>query len=284
MIRMILLGLGFVGLSAGLVVFLNAEGDSAGPVRAEVTRDQTDVGGLTAVTPSDLGDLVQAAQDTPATGDAAALSQGVLASLGTRPAPAPSRQNPADALAALVREAQDARTLTKDASKDDAAIAALTRSVLANIDRGLKHDDDAPSLERLVSQAMREGQSDAYLDALLNEARNTGDIVIPQELITSDDRIDTATLLATLVQRSVATTGVPEQFKSVEKTVTATPEPAPVAAGQSHKVQPGDSLAAIAYRYYGQTYLYLAIFEANRDKLATPDQIKVGQTLTIPVL
>ncbi|MDO6584851.1 hypothetical protein Q4543_04905 [Salipiger sp. 1_MG-2023] len=33
----------------------------------------------------------------------------------------------------------------------------------------------------------------------------------------------------------------------------------------------------------GQTVLSLAIFDAMRNALATPDQFKVGQTLTLPV-
>lgn len=132
--------------------------------------------------------------------------------------------------------------------------------------------------------AVREGQSDAYLDAMLNEAHKVGDLNMPDELITSDNRVDTSTLLSSLVKRSIATMGVPEEFKSVQKAVTALPEPNKLESTQADRVQTGNSLAAIAHRSYAHTYLYLAIYEANRDKLATPDQIKVGQTLTIPVL
>jgi nucleoid-associated protein YgaU len=48
--------------------------------------------------------------------------------------------------------------------------------------------------------------------------------------------------------------------------------------------QLGDTLGAIAQRLYGKASLYPKIFEANRDILANPDLIKVGQKLKIPKL
>jgi len=57
--------------------------------------------------------------------------------------------------------------------------------------------------------------------------------------------------------------------------------PAPAAA-QIYEVMPGDTLGAIAQRFYGKASLYPKIFEANRDLLSNPDLIKVGQKLKIP--
>ena len=51
-----------------------------------------------------------------------------------------------------------------------------------------------------------------------------------------------------------------------------------------YTVRPGDSLAAISYRYYGETLKYREIFAANQDKLTSPDKIRIGQKLTIPAL
>ena len=53
-------------------------------------------------------------------------------------------------------------------------------------------------------------------------------------------------------------------------------------AGQSYKVQSGDTLSKIAKQYYGNANDYMKIFEANRDKLSDPDKIQVGQELVIP--
>ena len=49
-----------------------------------------------------------------------------------------------------------------------------------------------------------------------------------------------------------------------------------------HDVVSGDTLSALAKRYYGDASKYHRIFEANRDQLSDPDKIKVGQKLKIP--
>ncbi len=51
---------------------------------------------------------------------------------------------------------------------------------------------------------------------------------------------------------------------------------------QSYVVQRGDSLSKIAGQFYGDVSLYPKIFEANRDILNDPNQIKPGQRLRIP--
>ena len=51
---------------------------------------------------------------------------------------------------------------------------------------------------------------------------------------------------------------------------------------QTYIVQPGDTLSKISQRFYGAANQYMKIFEANRDKLTDPNQIKPGQKLTIP--
>jgi nucleoid-associated protein YgaU len=60
------------------------------------------------------------------------------------------------------------------------------------------------------------------------------------------------------------------------------PEPAPVADERVYEVVAGDTLGAIAQKYYGKASEYMKIFEANRDILDNPDLIKVGQKLKIP--
>jgi LysM repeat protein len=47
-------------------------------------------------------------------------------------------------------------------------------------------------------------------------------------------------------------------------------------------VQKGDTLSALAQRFYGKASQYMKIFEANRDILSNPDLIKIGQKLRIP--
>lgn len=54
------------------------------------------------------------------------------------------------------------------------------------------------------------------------------------------------------------------------------------AAAQYHDVVSGDTLSAIAKKYYGDANQYMKIFEANKPMLSHPDKIYVGQKLRIP--
>lgn len=59
-------------------------------------------------------------------------------------------------------------------------------------------------------------------------------------------------------------------------------EETPVADDRVYEVVSGDTLGAIAKKYYGNASAYMKIFEANRDILDNPNLIKVGQKLQIP--
>lgn len=47
-------------------------------------------------------------------------------------------------------------------------------------------------------------------------------------------------------------------------------------------VQPGDTLSHIAHRVYGKARHWTVIYEANKDQLKDPGDVKVGQKLKIP--
>lgn len=49
-----------------------------------------------------------------------------------------------------------------------------------------------------------------------------------------------------------------------------------------HTVAKGESLSKIAKHYYDDMMDYKKIYDANRDILDNPDNIEVGQVLTIP--
>jgi LysM repeat protein len=51
---------------------------------------------------------------------------------------------------------------------------------------------------------------------------------------------------------------------------------------RSYTVQAGDTLSKISQKFYGNANRYMEIFEANRDQLKNPDQIRPGQELKIP--
>jgi nucleoid-associated protein YgaU len=68
---------------------------------------------------------------------------------------------------------------------------------------------------------------------------------------------------------------------SVDNQMTVTnPEP----EAQYHDVVRGDTLSAIAKKFYGDANKYPVIFEANKPMLTHPDKIYPGQKLRIPAL
>ena len=65
----------------------------------------------------------------------------------------------------------------------------------------------------------------------------------------------------------------------------ATPEKSPEEiekAETGFTVKSGDTLAGIAEKFYDDRTAWKRIYQANRDKLANPNALKVGQELTIP--
>ena len=119
----------------------------------------------------------------------------------------------------------------------------------------------ATDLEALIIRALRQGQSESYIHALVNDAARKGKVEVPKALVTAEGQIDTARLLATLSEPA-----------------SAAPEI------QTYIVSPGDSLASVAYRFYGRTDRQADILNANRETLADADKLSVGQVLDIPNL
>ena len=62
--------------------------------------------------------------------------------------------------------------------------------------------------------------------------------------------------------------------------VNAPPQPAPV---EYYVIQKGDTLSAIAKRYYGNAKDYPRLFDANREVIKNPDLIYPGQKIRIPL-
>lgn len=56
------------------------------------------------------------------------------------------------------------------------------------------------------------------------------------------------------------------------------------AESRFHDVVSGDTLSAIAKKFYGNAGKYMAIFEANQPMLSHPDKIYPGQKLRIPAI
>lgn len=143
-------------------------------------------------------------------------------------------------------------------------------------------------LGALIAKALMAGESDVYIDALLNEAAGRGEISVPRALVTSDGRVDTHVILSSIVAQAALASGQP-----------VPPPPTPGGAGvevrmvqqadktvehRFYTVNAGDSLGAIAVKFYGDVSRYNAIFDANRALLSSPDLLRVGQRLVIPTI
>ena len=75
---------------------------------------------------------------------------------------------------------------------------------------------------------------------------------------------------------SDAVTATPDGVAAVTSDGRSAPEQ------QIHEVVPGDNLSTLAQRYLGSQSRYLNLYEANRDVLKSPDDLRVGMKLKIP--
>lgn len=66
------------------------------------------------------------------------------------------------------------------------------------------------------------------------------------------------------------------------KAVTATATTKSSKAKSTYTVRSGDTLWSIAKKYYGNGAKYTTIYNANKDKLKSPNLVYKGQVLTIP--
>jgi hypothetical protein len=115
----------------------------------------------------------------------------------------------------------------------------------------------------LISAALEQKMTGAQIDLLLDQAEASGAITVPSGWRTAEGKLDTTMLLAALANSA--------EIISLRE-------------GRTHEVRPNESLAGIAYYYYGDPSALEDIFWANRDKLKNPDSVLAGLTLYIPVL
>ena len=59
--------------------------------------------------------------------------------------------------------------------------------------------------------------------------------------------------------------------------------PAPTEKVEYYEIVSGETLSAVAKKYYGKGSAYMRIFEANREVIKDPDKIYPGQKIRIPL-
>jgi len=104
---------------------------------------------------------------------------------------------------------------------------------------------------------------DVKVDVNLKQWRNYGTKTVTVEAPASTDTQQTQQ---------------PQQIVTVQQERDESTAP----TAKTHTVQSGDTLWAIAAKYYGSGAQYTKIYQANTDKISNPNLIYVGQVLTIP--
>lgn len=129
------------------------------------------------------------------------------------------------------------------------------------------------------------------LERLLANAAEAGVVKHSAAVVDGNGRVNGHILLFDLVERALENGTVEEQRAGAEMMRKAQEmlakdvvvgEPADAKGDRFYVVEPGDNLAYIALQFYGNTNDYTRIYEANRSKIAQPNDIRVGQRLIIP--
>ncbi len=196
------------------------------------------------------------------------------------------------------------------------AIRDLDRATDPNAPRSSLDVDDAAenlraAIREIVKHADEKGKPEDYVLKLIEEAVATSGSKVPVALLGADGTLDTVMLVQSVVGRSLepaeadADAGYLAALRGEAATTAARTRPAasgkvdggsqtaakavPVkfdsnadARPSSIVVVPGDTLGAIAWRYYGDALAYLKIYEANKDRLKSPNLIYVGAELRLP--
>ena len=111
------------------------------------------------------------------------------------------------------------------------------------------------------------------------------------KVVTLDGDADTVEIKGRVAQefnRLVKTENTFNKIRVVAPQAAPTAKPvtpraaAPAAEERIHIVVSGDTLSALAQKYYGKAGLYMKIFDVNLDILKDPNIIKIGQKLRIP--
>lgn len=237
------------------------------------SQDGSDLNNLAAAVAKSLGSAETAADAPPAVALDGAAEDAVAATTAAILADLTSATAAPEEVAAIAPLAVVAAERT---------LAEMSQAVLEGVKEGTPQED-AGALAGLVTRALIDGETDEAIDALVNEAVAEGTLDVPGALRTTEGKVDTAVLLATIVAQAEG-----DEFGQGDAS-----EPTEVIEGGTlglqaasedviYTVQPGDSLGALALRFYGDAGLNLAIFKANRQVLDTPESLRYGMKLLIP--
>lgn len=254
--------------------------------------------------------LQQSAVAEVATRNASVDLLGVGSVVATQPAPAVPAAVPAPAiieettadkvrnLTAQARQNLVAGTPISELQKLEtlAVIHAGVQELVAAVVRGdyeihTDYEDEHFS-GRIHFAFIGHEEDQVELEQYLAAAAEAGIVAHSSSVVDGDGRVNGHILLFDLVERALENGTPAEQAASkkmraeaVAMLAATAPENATSqnARGQrTYVVKSGDSLAYIALQFYGNTQDFARIFNANRDRLSSPELINVGQELIIP--
>jgi len=126
-------------------------------------------------------------------------------------------------------------------------------------------EEPATQAEKIKSHIETDNPGVTDLDVAVNEG-----IVSLSGEAASSEALEKAVLLAGNV-------------KGVEKVMAVTVKAADEPKVEYYEIASGDTLSAIAKKYYGDAMQYPRLFEANREVIKDPDKIYPGQKIRIPL-
>lgn len=193
-------------------------------------------------------------------------------------------------LAARVPTGTVTEASIEDKTADAIAIAnrnkmrMLTEGVVAGLYSVTS--ESAEGGTRIALNSRNAASTASALEGLIAQAAASGELIVPESIAKVDGSVDSQTLLFDLVQRSLEGGSEQEVAAAQEmrrRAFAASAAKTDVVEGKRfYTVEAGDSLAYISLQFYGSTNAYETIFNANRSKIASPDQIQIGQRLLIP--
>jgi nucleoid-associated protein YgaU len=136
-----------------------------------------------------------------------------------------------------------------------------------NIGAKLFGDEEEPATQAEKIKSHIETDNPGVTD--LGVAVNEGVVSLSGEAA-STEALEKAVLLAGNV-------------KGVEKVMAVTVKAADEPKVEYYEIVSGDTLSAIAKKYYGDAMQYPRLFEANREVIKDPDKIYPGQKIRIPL-
>lgn len=169
---------------------------------------------------------------------------------------------------------------------DAAAIQESTNNVLAAL--GVPTASDEPSelesngdLISIVGEAMANGESDDYINALVVEAHSDGQIEVTDSMKDSSGEVDSTAMLNAIVSAAIASQPAQQAPEMAALETDASEGGTDGVAGRTYTVKSGDTLLRIAKKHYGDAKSYKQILDANPN-IKNANLISIGMVLSIP--